>query len=225
LFALDTTNNVFKSPQLPKQNPKQQNLSVMKFSGRTTVVLALIAITCTPKANAQNLDVNILKGINPRYPNSQVWIQTSNSAYYVPIGIAATQMAYGIIANDKRSRDNSLQTLISVGIGVVASEAMKSAFNRTRPQYKYSSEIFSLSSTNTKSFPSGHATIAFATATTLTLEYKKWYIAVPAYAWATGVAYSRMYEGKHYPSDVLAGAVLGVGSAWLSHWLSKKLFR
>ena len=198
----------------------------MKFSGKLTVLLAFISITSTPKTNAQNLDVNILKGINPRYPDSQVWIQTSNSAYFVPIGIAATQMAYGFIANDKRSRDNSLQTLLSVGIGVVASQAMKSAFNRTRPQYgKYSSEIFTLSSANTKSFPSGHATMAFATATALTLEYKKWYIAVPAYAWATGVAYSRMYEGKHYPSDVLAGAVLGVGSAWLSHWLSKKLFR
>jgi undecaprenyl-diphosphatase len=34
-----------------------------------------------------------------------------------------------------------------------------------------------------------------------------------------------MYEGKHYPSDVLAGAVLGAGSALLSHWLSKKLFK
>ena len=197
----------------------------MKFSGKLLVVLALIAVTGAPKANAQNLDVNILKGINPRYPNSQVWIQTSNSAYFVPVSIAAAQMAYGMIADDKRSRDNSLQTLLSVGIGVVASQAMKSAFNRTRPQYKYSSEIFSLSRANTKSFPSGHTTMAFATATTLTLEYKKWYIAVPAYAWATGVAYSRMYEGKHYPSDVLAGAVLGVGSAWLSHWLSKKLFK
>jgi len=182
-------------------------------------------MTATPDASAQNLDVSILKSINPRYPNSQAWIQTSNSAYFVPVGIAATQMAYGIIAHDKRSRDNSLQTLISVGIGVVASQAMKNAFNRTRPQYQYSSKIFSLSQANTKSFPSGHTTIAFATATTLALEYKKWYIAVPAYAWATGVAYSRMYEGKHYPSDVLAGAVLGVGSAWLSHWLSKKLFR
>ena len=197
----------------------------MKFSGKLLVVLALIAVTGAPQANAQNLDVNILKGINPRYPNSQVWIQTSNSAYFVPVSIAAAQMAYGIIADDKRSRDNSLQTLLSVGIGVVASQAMKNAFNRTRPQYKYSSEIFSLSKANTKSFPSGHTTMAFATATTLTLEYKKWYIAVPAYAWATGVAYSRMYEGKHYPSDVLAGAVLGVGSAWLSHWLSKKLFK
>jgi len=197
----------------------------MKSSGRLAVVFALIAMTATSDANAQNLDVSILKSINPRYPNSQVWIQTSNSAYFVPVGIAATQMAYGIIAHDKQSRDNSLQTLISVGIGVVASQAMKNAFNRTRPQYQYSSKIFSLSQANTKSFPSGHTTIAFATATTLALEYKKWYIAVPAYAWATGVAYSRMYEGKHYPSDVLAGAALGVGSAWLSHWLSKKLFR
>ena len=65
---------------------------------------------------------------------------------------------------------------------------------------------------------------AFATATTLTLECKKWYVAVPAYAWAAGVGYSRMYLGEHYPSDVIAGAVVGAGSAWLSHWATQKLF-
>jgi len=33
------------------------------------------------------------------------------------------------------------------------------------------------------SFPSGHATLAFATATALALDYKKWYVVVPAYLW------------------------------------------
>jgi undecaprenyl-diphosphatase len=49
-------------------------------------------------------------------------------------------------------------------------------------------------------------------------------VVVPAYAWAAGVGYSRMYLGQHYPTDVLAGAAIGIGSAYLSNWLNKKYF-
>lgn len=63
----------------------------------------------------------------------------------------------------------------------------------------------------------------FALATSLSLSYPKWYIIVPSYAWAGSVGYSRMDLGVHYPSDVLAGAVIGAGSAWLTYYINKKL--
>jgi undecaprenyl-diphosphatase len=47
---------------------------------------------------------------------------------------------------------------------------------------------------------------------------------VPAYGWAAMVGYSRLYLGEHYPSDVIAGAAIGAGSAFLSEWLTKKLW-
>jgi membrane-associated phospholipid phosphatase len=50
---------------------------------------------------------------------------------------------------------------------------------------------------------------AFALATSLSLSYPKCYIIVPSFAWASSVGYSRMDLGVHYPSDVLAGAIVG----------------
>ena len=76
------------------------------------------------------------------------------------------------------------------------------------------------------SFPSGHTSAAFTTATSISLYYPKWYVIVPAYLWAGRVGYARMYQGVHYPSDVLAGAFVGAASAWLSYkaqqWIEKK---
>jgi membrane-associated phospholipid phosphatase len=71
------------------------------------------------------------------------------------------------------------------------------------------------------SFPSGHTSIAFATATALSLKYPKWYVIAPASIWACSVGYSRMNLGVHYPSDVFAGAVLGAGSAFLTYKINE----
>ena len=83
-----------------------------------------------------------------------------------------------------------------------------------------------MTSGGSPSFPSGHTSDAFSLATALSIVYPKWYVVVPAYAWAVTVGYSRMALGVHYPGDVLAGALIGAGSAYLCFrgqlWLQKK---
>ncbi|MGD9484415.1 phosphatase PAP2 family protein [Streptomyces sp. TRM70308] len=63
----------------------------------------------------------------------------------------------------------------------------------------------------TTSFPSGHAASAAAFATGVALESRGWGAVIAPIAWS--VAFSRVYTGVHYPSDVLAGAAIGAGAA------------
>jgi undecaprenyl-diphosphatase len=64
------------------------------------------------------------------------------------------------------------------------------------------------------SFPSGHASTSFAGATLLALLLPSF--AIPFYVLAALIAWSRVYVGVHYPLDILAGAMLGVGVALLA---------
>jgi len=76
-------------------------------------------------------------------------------------------------------------------------------------------------------FPSGHAAEAFASAEFLRQEYgnqSAWYT-VSGYTAATAVAVLRMYNNRHWLSDVIAGAGLGVLSTRASYWLYPKIKR
>lgn len=188
------------------------------------LVLVIFLFTAQGSA-AQNIDIDILKRINPQYPDAPGWTDISNSLYSATGAIVFVTLTYGYSKGNKQVVKNGYELLLTTGINVLATELLKRTFNRTRPAEKYPGEIFVLTESVGKSMPSGHTSQAFAVATTLTLQYKKWYVWVPAYLWAGSVAYSRMYLGKHYPSDVLAGAAVGAASSYLGHILSNKLFR
>jgi undecaprenyl-diphosphatase len=62
--------------------------------------------------------------------------------------------------------------------------------------------------TSTPSFPSGHSATSFACATVLAAAAPR--LRVPLYALAALIAFSRLYNGDHFPIDVAAGAILGI---------------
>lgn len=77
------------------------------------------------------------------------------------------------------------------------------------------------------SFPSGHTATVFMGAELVRIEYGGWY-GVGAYAIATGVGFMRMYNGRHWLHDVVAGAGVGILSARVGEWscqLWQKVFK
>ncbi len=71
------------------------------------------------------------------------------------------------------------------------------------------------------SFPSGHSSAAFAAAWVMLRKLPK-KLGAPAMVYAAIIAFSRLYLGVHYPSDVLAGIVLGILYAAVAMWLASK---
>ena len=110
-------------------------------------------------------------------------------------------------------------------LNAAVTQGMKRIIQRDRPFVTYSF-IIKRDAGGGYSFPSGHTSAAFCTATSLSLLFPRWYVIAPSYLYASAVGYARMYQGVHYPTDVLAGAIVGAGCAWLSFkaeaWMEKK---
>jgi Membrane-associated phospholipid phosphatase len=128
----------------------------------------------------------------------------------------------GLIKKDKELVRNACVTAIASALNAGITNALKYSINSDRPFVTYP-DIVKKSKAGSPSFPSGHTSSAFATATSVSLLYPKWYIIAPSYLYAGTVAYSRMDLGVHYPSDVLAGALIGSGCAYLTYKVNQKL--
>lgn len=181
----------------------------------------------TTTVNAQNLDIDILRNINSQEIQSSdkffKFVTESNSE--IVVAVPLTLGIIGFVNKDQEMLENAAEIIVANGINVFITHALKFSIDRDRPFDTYP-DIRQKASVDDASFPSGHTSSSFATATTLSLEYPKWYVIVPAYTWASTVAYSRMHLGVHYPSDILGGIITGVGSSYVTYkankWLKSK---
>lgn len=130
----------------------------------------------------------------------------------VNVAVPAGVFAGGVIGNDKGTRQNALYIASSSAVNLLFTSVIKKIVKRKRP-FLANVKINAVYQPGEYSFPSGHTSSAFTTATALSQVYSKWYVIAPAYLYAGSVGYARMYLGVHYPSDVAAGAILGTGTA------------
>jgi undecaprenyl-diphosphatase len=106
--------------------------------------------------------------------------------------------------------------LASDVIANLLSYGLRDAIGRRRPPLVYPEPKALVHVPHSGSFPSGHATVAFACATVLAWCVPR--LAFPAFVLAGAIAWSRVYVGVHWPLDVLGGAIIGlaVGSVTLA---------
>ena len=175
---------------------------------------------------SQNLDIDILKNINlNRNKNLDHTFKTITNTT-APLSIAAPVIitTLGLIEHDSTKTNKGLCIGASMFLATSISVVLKYAINRPRPFITYPA-LDKVSNAGSPSFPSGHTSDAFARATSLSLAYQKWYVIAPSYLWACSVGYSRMHLGVHYPSDVLAGAIIGSSSAYLCYKANSWLYK
>ncbi len=89
---------------------------------------------------------------------------------------------------------------------------LKNSIKRDRPCYKIVDVVSLITPSDKFSFPSGHTAAAFVFASIVAAFNPL--LAVPAYIFATLVGLSRVILGVHYPGDIVAGMILGLGCAW-----------
>ena len=187
------------------------------------ILISLIVVFIYSNFSAQNIDYVLLKDINNSYTTSGEKIQSvfSNSVTPIMIGVPAGILAYSLFKKDSIARQKFYTIVSSELFAGIITTSLKLAFKRERPFTTYPNDIFKHSDAGSYSFPSGHTSAAFSLATSVSLEFPKWYVIAPTMLWAGTVGYSRMYLGVHYPSDVLVGAIIGAGTSYLCYKANK----
>lgn len=132
---------------------------------------------------------------------------------------------YGVIAHNNKMKTTTLLASQAYITGGIIESVLKTLSGRTRPNY-YSNGVEAepkfigpfgntakdaTGKRSNSSFPSGHTTVAFAAATVFAKEYANHPIVpIIAYSAATLISVSRITENKHWATDVLVGAALGL---------------
>ena len=141
--------------------------------------------------------------------------------------IGGTMYAVGRLAHIERAADLGLHGTEALLVGSAVGGLIKGTLGRARPYAVTDSNAYDFKfgrgfrkGTDYSSLPSGHAIAAFAAASAVTAETSKWWphqkllIGTAMYGGATLVALTRMYDDKHWASDVVLGAAIGTFSGW-----------
>ncbi len=136
--------------------------------------------------------------------------QAGEGKFYAALSLGV--LGAGVVAHNRGVTRTGLQ-LAASGIAAATSfGVLKIVLGRARPDAAEGAYAFH-PFTTAGSFPSGHTAMAFALATTLGDASHSPWVTGALYAVAGGTAWSRIYNARHWPSDVVMGAALGIAAA------------
>ena len=152
---------------------------------------------------------------------AQVFRQEGEPWYYV--GVSLGIVGVGLVTGDDGIRRAGYRVTASLGTSAVVGQVLKVVIGRSRPNagrgafdfHPFTSPVDSNGVSSGKALPSGHAAAAFAIATSLADDIHSPVVDVLLYTAATGTAWSRINDDRHWLSDTALGAVLGISSAKL----------
>ena len=148
---------------------------------------------------------------NPILDEFMKWIS------YIGTSVIILFIITALFLYEERKRRWILPLIMSALIALLFSNIFKYVFMRSRP------DVLQLVTETNPGFPSNHATVAFSTLPILNKEFPKiklfWIVFVFL------IAFSRIYLGVHYLSDVVAGGLLGYSISTLVLYIRRRLFK
>jgi 4-amino-4-deoxy-L-arabinose transferase-like glycosyltransferase len=176
-------------------------------------------------ASLQSLDIALFRFVNLDLRNRFLdWLLpyfSSNSCFIPALALLAIAIVW---KGSTRARLMAFFLLLTFLVGdPVIVKSLKHWFSRPRPFLAMADVHVLVGEVDSGSMPSGHAANWFAAATVAGFFYRwsLWFMLPMALI----EAFSRVYLGVHYPSDVLAGATLGVSYVALTLWAAESLWR
>lgn len=165
----------------------------------------------------QNFDEKMRDIIHVKQDNKSWFKQESTHSLFSDVALLGLTIPYGI--HYKTMDDHSwLQLMHSMSLTVFITNFLKFSIRRPRPTRYFSNQTIT-SRSSLASFPSGHASTAFALASSALFSIKNLTTIekITIGGTATAVALLRVSSDKHYFSDILAGGLIGYLSTWAVH--------
>jgi len=173
----------------------------------------------------QSLDVSLFRFINAALSNSffdKLMPFVSDSPWFACLLLAVAVLL--IWKGGARGRVCALMLLLTLCLGNwLVCDSIKNAVERPRPFHTLPYTILRIGMGGSYSMPSSHAANWFSVTMVLLVYYRRSVLIMLPMALL--VCFSRIYNGVHYPSDVLAGAVLGAGYSAAILWLCDALWQ
>lgn len=160
------------------------------------------------------IDAAVPQGGGTRWEWASNRLNYGGRPQYAVAGLALT-WAGGTLAHAPAVARAAEHVTAALLVSGVANGALKYGVGRERPEFTSDPHRFSAFNSDDRwqSFPSGHAVVAFSLAASISEEARRPWVTAATYTTAGLVGWSRIYEDRHWTSDVVGGALVGIATS------------